>query len=76
MTLDTIYVLEGEIELLLDSGEMKVLKAGDTIVQRGTMHQWNNVTPNGGVAKLFGVAVTSKEPIAVGGKELSTEWNF
>ena len=34
MTLDTILVLEGVVELHLDSGEMKVIKVGDSVVQR------------------------------------------
>lgn len=76
MTLDVIYIIEGVIELTLDSGEMRTVRAGDSVVQRGTMHQWNNVTPDGGVARLFGVAVACEDPVRVGGKELSTEWKF
>jgi quercetin dioxygenase-like cupin family protein len=34
-------VLEGEITLLLDLEEVH-LKAGDTVVQRGTRHAWHN----------------------------------
>ena len=41
-------VLEGEIELVLDSGETKLMKRGDACVQRATNHAWRNVTPNGG----------------------------
>lgn len=40
-TLDLCLVLEGEITLVLDQQEVK-LKAGDTIVQRGTNHAWSN----------------------------------
>jgi mannose-6-phosphate isomerase-like protein (cupin superfamily) len=40
-TLDFCLVLEGEITLVLDTEEVN-LKAGDTIVQRGTNHAWSN----------------------------------
>jgi uncharacterized cupin superfamily protein len=40
-TLDFCLVLEGEIALVLDTGEVN-LKAGDTVVQRGTNHAWSN----------------------------------
>jgi len=40
-TLDFCLVLEGEITLVLDSEEVE-LKAGDTVVQRGTRHKWSN----------------------------------
>ncbi|TKA27881.1 hypothetical protein B0A54_16923 [Friedmanniomyces endolithicus] len=33
-------VLEGEVELVLDSGEIRLLKRGDVTVQRGTNHAW------------------------------------
>ncbi|KAK4609067.1 Cupin-domain-containing oxidoreductase srdD [Fulvia fulva] len=74
MTLDTILILEGVMELHLDSGEMKVVKAGDTIVQRGTMHMWKNVTPEGGKVRMVAVAQPIAGPIEVGGKKLETEW--
>ncbi|MPZ44694.1 MAG: cupin domain-containing protein [Betaproteobacteria bacterium] len=40
-TLDFCLVLEGEITLVLDMGEV-ALRAGDTVVQRGTNHAWSN----------------------------------
>ncbi len=40
-TLDYCLVLEGEITLVLDTQEAQ-LKAGDTVVQRGTNHAWSN----------------------------------
>jgi mannose-6-phosphate isomerase-like protein (cupin superfamily) len=40
-TLDFCLVLEGEITLVLDGEEVE-LKAGDTVVQRGTRHAWSN----------------------------------
>jgi uncharacterized cupin superfamily protein len=40
-TLDFCLILEGEVMLVLDTEEVH-LKAGDTVVQRGTNHAWNN----------------------------------
>jgi mannose-6-phosphate isomerase-like protein (cupin superfamily) len=40
-TLDFCLVLDGEITLVLDTEEVD-LKAGDTVVQRGTNHAWSN----------------------------------
>lgn len=44
-TLDYVFVIEGEIELSLDSGEKRVLKQADTCIQRGAMHAWKNLSP-------------------------------
>ena len=41
VTLDFGIVLEGEIILILDKGEVN-LKKGDIVVQRGTNHAWSN----------------------------------
>jgi mannose-6-phosphate isomerase-like protein (cupin superfamily) len=40
-TLDFCLILDGEITLVLDTQEVH-LKAGDTVVQRGTNHAWSN----------------------------------
>ncbi|KAH7139961.1 hypothetical protein B0J13DRAFT_639139 [Dactylonectria estremocensis] len=39
---DYAIVLIGEMECLLDSGDTRLVKPGDILVQRGTMHQWIN----------------------------------
>ena len=39
-SLDYGIVLDGEIDLELDSGEVKRLKSGDIVIQRGTNHAW------------------------------------
>lgn len=43
-SLDYGIVLSGEIVMQMDEGEV-LLKAGDMIVQRGTMHNWVNRGP-------------------------------
>jgi mannose-6-phosphate isomerase-like protein (cupin superfamily) len=40
-TIDYGIVLEGEITLLVDEGEV-VVHAGDIVIQRGTNHAWAN----------------------------------
>jgi naringenin degradation protein FdeH len=40
-SIDYAIVLEGEIDMLLDEGEIR-LRAGDVLVQQGTNHAWVN----------------------------------
>jgi mannose-6-phosphate isomerase-like protein (cupin superfamily) len=40
-TVDYVMVLEGDVSLQLDTGEV-ALHAGDCVVQRGTRHAWRN----------------------------------
>ena len=42
-TLEFCLVLEGEITLVLDTGDLR-LNAGDVVVQRGTNHAWSNLS--------------------------------
>lgn len=41
-SLDYIVVLSGEILLGMEDGQEVRVKAGEIIVQRGTMHSWRN----------------------------------
>ncbi|KAL7824088.1 hypothetical protein V8C26DRAFT_384824 [Trichoderma gracile] len=41
-TVDFGVVMEGEVQLIMGSGEMTVLRRGDIVVQRGTLHAWKN----------------------------------
>jgi mannose-6-phosphate isomerase-like protein (cupin superfamily) len=40
-TVDYIFVLSGEIHLILEKEEVH-LKTGDCVIQRGTVHAWSN----------------------------------
>ena len=40
-TVDFALCLEGEVYLVLDDSEV-LIKAGDTVIQRGTNHAWSN----------------------------------
>ncbi len=43
-TIDYIIVLDGEIEMELDDGEVVTIRQGDVMIQRGTYHAWRNVS--------------------------------
>lgn len=62
-TIDYVIVLEGEIHLLLDDGEVR-LAAGDVVVQRATNHAWLNRSD--GVCRLGMVFIDALEPPELG----------
>ncbi|KAF2667909.1 hypothetical protein BT63DRAFT_304633 [Microthyrium microscopicum] len=76
MTLDVLVVIEGEIEVHLDSGERRVVKTGDSLVQRATMHGWVNVTPNNGWARWVVFIQAAADAVHVGEKKLIDEWQY
>lgn len=41
-TLDVIILVKGQVDLLLDDGEVEALKPGDVVIQRATNHAWVN----------------------------------
>jgi len=41
-TVDMYFVLSGEVWLELDEGNERLVRAGDTLVQNGTVHAWHN----------------------------------
>ena len=41
-SIDYAVVLSGEIDMELDDGQVVTLRAGDVLVQRGTIHNWVN----------------------------------
>ncbi|EMF09637.1 uncharacterized protein SEPMUDRAFT_92510 [Sphaerulina musiva SO2202] len=44
VSLDYGVVLEGQVEAVLDSGEVKLLNRGDIVIQRATNHAWKNAS--------------------------------
>lgn len=60
VSLDYGVVLEGEIELILDSGEKRLMRKGDVSIQRGTNHAWKNVAPNGQWSRMLYVLQVSE----------------
>ena len=65
-TIDYATVISGEIDMELDGSSVH-LKAGDVLVQRGTIHNWVN---NGTVPCVIAFALIAAKPVTVGGKVL------
>jgi quercetin dioxygenase-like cupin family protein len=65
-SIDYAVVISGEIEMELDIGSVH-LKAGDVLVQRGTIHNWVN---NGTEPCVIAFALISAKPVTAGGKVL------
>lgn len=63
-SLDYGVVLEGSIEMLLDSGEVHTLNKGDVAIQRATMHAWRNPSPTEWCRMLF--VLQDCKPVKVG----------
>ncbi|KAF2178281.1 hypothetical protein K469DRAFT_718379 [Zopfia rhizophila CBS 207.26] len=71
VSLDYGAVLEGEVELLLDSGEKRLMKRGDVAIQRGTMHQWINPSKSEWTRMLF--VLQPSKPLKVAGETFGEE---
>ena len=67
VSLDYGCVLEGEVQLLLDSGEKRVMKRGDVAIQRGTMHQWVNQSEKEWTRMLF--VLQESKPLEIAGEK-------
>ncbi|KAH9909373.1 hypothetical protein F4778DRAFT_716485 [Xylariomycetidae sp. FL2044] len=63
VSLDYGVVLEGEVELVLDGGETRLLRRGDLCVQRGTMHAWRNPSPTEWARMMY--VLQECEPVVV-----------
>lgn len=72
VSLDYGVVLEGEVVLVLDSGEEKLLQRGDIAVQRGTNHAWKNNSSSEWARMLY--VLHEAEPIRIGGEELDEDY--
>ena len=55
----------GELEMELDAGVWVHLNAGDVVVQRGTIHAWENKSDR--VCRLASVLIAA-EPVVVNGE--------
>jgi quercetin dioxygenase-like cupin family protein len=65
-SIDYAVVMSGEIDMVLDDETVR-LKAGDVLVQRGTVHNWIN---NGKEPCVIAFALISAKPVAIDGKPL------
>ena len=58
-SVDYAIIMEGEIDMLLDEGEIH-LKAGDVVVQQATNHAWLNRGTK--PCRVAFVLIDAKEP--------------
>ena len=65
-SIDYIVIISGEIDMELDDSVVH-LKAGDVMVQRGTIHNWIN---NGKESCILAVILIDAKSVEVGGKVL------
>ena len=66
-SIDYAVVISGEIDMEPDIGSVH-LKAGDVLVQRGTIHNWVN---RGTAPCVIAFALISAKPVSAGGKTLN-----
>jgi mannose-6-phosphate isomerase-like protein (cupin superfamily) len=66
-SVDYAVVMSGEIDMELDDGVSVHLKAGDVLVQRGTIHNWKN---RGTEPCLIAFILIAAKPVEAGGKTL------
>ena len=62
MSVNYNTVIEGEVELFLDSGETRLLKRGDTIIQRAVNHGWRNPSKTSW-ARMTAVVIPAQLPL-------------
>ena len=65
-SIDYLCILSGEIDMDIDGAEVH-LKAGDVMVQRGTIHNWIN---RGSEPCVIAFVLIAAHPVVAGGKTL------
>src|SRR6266545_2785724 len=68
-SIDYAVVMSGEIDMELDDSVVH-LKAGEVLVQRGTIHNWVNT---GSVPCVIAFILIDARPVEVGGKILNAQ---
>jgi hypothetical protein len=66
-SIDYAVVISGEIDMELDDGVVVKLRAGDVLVQRGTIHNWVN---RGTKPCTIAFVLVSAKPVTAAGKPL------
>ncbi|KAJ2907052.1 hypothetical protein MKZ38_008620 [Zalerion maritima] len=72
VSLDYGVVVEGEIDLILDSGEVRRMKRGDVAIQRGTMHAWRNASQTEWGRMMY--VLQEAESLEIGGGKLTEDY--
>ncbi|KAH0543840.1 hypothetical protein FGG08_001879 [Glutinoglossum americanum] len=70
-SLDYGIIIEGSVEMILDSGEVKLMHRGDVAIQRATMHAWRNPSETEWARVIF--ILQDCEKVEIGGKELGED---
>jgi mannose-6-phosphate isomerase-like protein (cupin superfamily) len=68
-SIDYAVVMSGEVDMVLDDTTVP-LKAGDVLVQRGTIHNWIN---RGTQPCVIAFILIDAKPVEAGGKVLRAE---
>jgi len=74
LSVDYGVVISGTVELTLESGEKRVLRVGDTVVQRATMHRWRNVSDTEWARMVW--TMLPIEKLEVNGEVLAEEFRI
>jgi quercetin dioxygenase-like cupin family protein len=69
-SIDYAVVISGRIEMELDDGVLVKLKAGDVLVQRGTIHNWINRSDEPCVIVFV---LISAKPVSANRRQLNAE---
>ena len=72
VSLDLVIQIEGEIELSLESGEVRTMQPGDLTIQRSTLHAWRNKSKTKW-SRMVGI-MAECQPVQIGEKTLGTEF--
>ncbi|KAI2838252.1 hypothetical protein CBS147343_8483 [Aspergillus niger] len=69
VSFDVIIQVAGEIEVTLESGEKRIQKPGDMLIQRATTHTWRNLSKDKW-ARMVGVMYSSNPVVLKNGTVL------
>ncbi|TVY83917.1 hypothetical protein LSUE1_G001016 [Lachnellula suecica] len=70
LSIDYGVVLDGVFELILGSGEKRIMRQGDVTIQRATAHQWRNLTGGGTLPGRMLWILLGVNDVIVNGKNL------
>ena len=66
-SIDYAVVVQGTIDMEMDDGLVVPLKQGDTLIQRGTVHNWVNSSNE---VCIIAFVLVSADPVKINGKPL------
>jgi hypothetical protein len=72
VSLDYGVVLEGEVWIVLDSGEERLMRRGDISIQRGTNHAWRNNSATEWARMMY--VLLEARALEINGKQLEEDY--